>query len=135
MQVTRNHHSSFMLKVMPLLTVCYFIESYFFLKFGPVQTSKDIIAFVGIGLSGTFIYYYLYDLLHQVVLHTSHLEIRIGLVNIHHEYLYREITDVEITNIQKQFAHVIIHLKNGEKHKLAHVDNPNEIRNFLMGKG
>jgi predicted membrane chloride channel (bestrophin family) len=132
MQITRNHHATFMVKVMPLLTLCYFIQSYFILKYAPLEMSRDVVAMVGLGLLSVFIYYYLYDRFHEVVLHSSHLVIRIAPLNIQHEYLYREIMDVEIQREKKEFGHVIIHLRNGDKHKLAHVDDASRVRKFLL---
>lgn len=132
MKITRDNHAKFMTKAMPLLTVAYFIQAYFYLKYGPENLAQDVVGCLGLGLVGIFVYYLVYDKYHEVILHPTYFEIKFAPLQIHHECLYREIVDVEIRDGRKNYDHVMIHLRNGEVLKLAHVDNPHAIRKYLL---
>jgi hypothetical protein len=132
MKVTRENHSSFMTKIMPLLTLAYFIQAYFYLKYAPDGLAQEVVGFLGLGLVGTFVYYFLYDHYHQVVLHPTYVEISFSPLQMQKECFYREILDVEIEDGKKSFHHVKIHLKSGEVLKLAHVDDAHNIRKYLL---
>lgn len=132
MKVTRENHSSFMTKVMPALTLAYFIQAYFYLNYGPDGLAQEVVGCMGLSLVGIFIYYFVYDHYHQVVLHPTYVEISFAPLQLQKECFYREILDVEIEEGKKSFHHVKIHLKNGEVLKLAHVDNAHSIRKYLL---
>lgn len=132
MKVTREQHANFMTKVMPLLTLAYFLQAYLYLKFGPQGLAEEVVGFLGFGLVATFVYYFVYDHYHQVVLHPTHVEISFAPLQFQKECFYREICDVEIEDGKKSFHHVKIHLKSGEVLKLAHVDDAHNIRKYLL---
>lgn len=132
MKITRENHSKFMSKALPLLTFIYFIQSYFYLKYGPEGLSQEVVGCLGLGLAGIFAYYLIYDKYHEIIFHSTYLEIRFSPLQIHHECFYREIVDVEIKDGKKNYDHVLIHLRNGEILKLAHVDNPHTVRKYLL---
>lgn len=132
MKITREYHAKFMTKAMPILTLAYFIQSYFYLEYGPQGLAQEVVTCLGLGLAGIFVYYLVYDKYHEVVFHPTYLEIRFAPLQLHQECMYREIVDVEIKDGRKNYDHVLIHLRNGEVLKLAHVDHPHTVRKFLL---
>ncbi len=133
MKITRENHASFMTKVMPLLTLAYFIQAYLYLNFVTEEVlAREVVGLLGISLVGMFVYYFVYDRYHQVVLHPTYFEIKFAPLKIQKECLYREILDVEIEDGKKSFHHVKIHLKSGEVLKLSHVDHAHTVRKYLL---
>ena len=132
MKITRENHANFMIKVMPLLTIAYFIQAYFYLKYAPQPLAQDVVGCLGLALIGIFVYYSVYNRFHEVVLHSTYFEIRFAPLSIHQETLYREIVDVEIEDGKKSYHHVKIHLRSGEVLKLAHVDDAHTVRKYLL---
>lgn len=121
-----------MTKVMPLLTLAYFIQAYFYLNYAPYGLAQEVVGLLGLSLVGMFVYYFIYDRYHEVVLHPNYVEIKFAPLQIQKECLYREILNVEIESSKKSFHHVKIHLKSGEVLKLAHVDHADSVRKYLL---
>jgi len=134
MQVTRNSHARFMAKAIPLLALAYVIQSLMYLKFAPSQLATDVVACLGLALTGLFSYYLIYDQFHQVELHQNYLKIHFKPLRLQHEFLYRDITDVQIRESKASYHHVFIHLRCGTVHKLAHVDKAQDLRTFLLNR-
>lgn len=132
MKITRENHANFMTKVMPLLTVAYFGQAYLYLRFGPEQLAQDVVGCLGLALVGMFVYYFVYDKYHEVVLHPTYFEIKFTPLQIHQETLYRDIINVEIEDGKKKFHHVSIHLRSGEVLKIARVDDAHTVRKYLL---
>lgn len=131
MKVTRHEHSKFLNRAIPLLTVAYFVQSYFYLKYFPTQSTKEVVAALGLSLIGLFLYYVFYNRYHQVILNSNSFEVRIDPLQYHQEFSYREIVDVEISG-KKAYQHVVIHLESGETIKLSNVDEAHQIRKYLL---
>lgn len=132
MKVTRDNYANFMFKAIPLLALAYFLQAYIYLEYGPPGLAQEVVGTLGISLAGLFIYYFVYDRCYKVVFHSTYLEICFNPLPIHHECLYREIMDVEIKEENKSYHNILIHLRNGEVLKLAHVDNAHKIRKYLL---
>lgn len=132
MKITRENHASFMFKAIPLITLAYFLQSFLYLKYAPLGPAQEVVSCLGLGLVGIFIYYFIHDRFHNVVLYPTHLEIIFKPLQINHECFYREIANIEVIEAKRSFHHVIIHLKNGEILKLAHVDNAYNVRKYLL---
>ena len=132
MKVTRENYANFMFKAIPLLTLAYFIQAYVYLEYGPPGIAQEVVGVLGISLVGLFVYYFLHDHYYKIVFHSTYLEICINPLQIRHECFYREIMDVEIKDEKKSYHHVMIHMKNGDVLKLAHVDDAHNIRKYLL---
>ncbi|MBA2403485.1 MAG: hypothetical protein H0V66_01830 [Bdellovibrionales bacterium] len=132
MKVTRENYAKFVSKAIPLLTLAYFLQAYFYLEYAPEAVAKEVVGCLGLSLVGLFIYYFVYDRYHTVVFHPTYMEIRFDPLQIHQECLYREIMDVQIKDGKKSYHHVMIHLKSGDVLKLAYVDNAHTIRKYLL---
>ena len=132
MNITREHYSNFMAKVIPLLTLAYFLQAFLYLRYAPTGLAQEVVGCLGLALVGLFIYYFVFDRYHKVVFHPTYLEIRFDPLQIHHECCYREIMDVKIKDEKKNYHHVMIHLKNGEVLKLPHVDDAHSVRKYLL---
>jgi len=132
MKITRENHANFMTKVMPLLTLAYFVQAYFYLNYVPLHIAQEVVGCLGICLVGVFLYYFIYDRFHEVVLHQTYFEVKFTPLQIHQECLYREIVDVEISSGKRKFQNLKIHLKSGEVMKIAHVDDAQSVRKYLL---
>lgn len=131
-KVTRENYANFMSKAIPLLTLAYFVQAYFYLEYAPIVLAKEVVGCLGVGLATIFIYYFVFDRYHQVVFHPTYMEIRFDPFKIHHECFYREIMDVEVKDAKSSYHHVLIHLKSGDILKLAYVDDAHSIRKYLL---
>jgi hypothetical protein len=132
MKITRKNYENFMFKAIPLLTLAYFIQAYVYLKYGPAGLAEEVVGILGISLVGLFVYHFLHDHYYKINFHPTYLEVCINPLQIRHECLYREIMDVEIKEKNKSYHDVMIHMKNGEVLKLAHVDDAHNIRKYLL---
>lgn len=132
MKITRENHASFMTKAMPLLTLAYFVQAYFYLKYAPDGLAQEVVGFVGVSLVGVFLFYFVHDHYHQIILHPHHMEISFAPLKMQKEYSYRDIADVEIEEAKRKYHHVKIHLRNGEVMKLSHVDDAHTVRKYLL---
>lgn len=131
MKITRKQHEKFLYRAIPLLTLAYFLQAYFYLKFFPTPFTREVVASLGLSLIGLFLYYAFYHRYHRVLFHPNSFEVRIDPFQFQEEFSYREIVNVEVKGKQS-YQHVMIYLENGQKVKLANVDEAEQIRKFLL---
>lgn len=132
MDITRQNYANFMFKAMPLLTLAYFFQAYIYFKFAPPEIAKEVVVFLGLALIGIFIFYFIYDRFHKVILNPTSLEIRFDPLQFHYECSYREIVDVQIKSGKNNYHHVMIHLESGKVIRLANVDDAHRIKQYLL---
>ena len=134
MKVTRENHAEFMFKAIPLLCLAFFIQAYLYLAYAPTELAKGVVAFIGVGLVGVFLFYSFYDHYHRVEFHEEHFKISITPLRIQSEYFYRDICYVDIIDQYASIHHLMIHFKSGKTIKLSHVDNADVLRSYIFKK-
>lgn len=134
MEITRDNHLSYMTKLVPQLAVAYFIQSYFYLNYGPEILAKEVVGFMGAGLIMMVVGFYLHDKFHKVRLHDNRLEISLAPLRVKQEVFYRDIVNIEIKDNNKNFSDVIIESKDGRTFKLHRIDNPRAVHKRIYGR-
>jgi hypothetical protein len=134
MQVTRNHHQRYMARVTPFLILLYLAQTYLYQTLAPSPLSSDVTLILGVGLAALIALYYVYDHHHKIIFHPNYLEVKFDLLGIHQEILYNNITEVEVKKIKHQFAHICLHLRDGNQCHLHHIDSPYEVAEYITKK-
>lgn len=132
MKITRERYAQFVTKLIPFLVLSYLLQAYFYLKYAPSDISYDVVLLLGFALVGMFIYHGVFEHFHKITLHPNYLEVQFAPLRLFNSYSYREIVQVEVESKLKAYQHVLIHLEDGSKLKLAYVDDAEKIRNFLL---
>lgn len=132
MKITREKYGQFVMRLIPFLVISYFFQAYLYLRFAPSSISYDVVSLLGFALVGLLIYHGVFEHYHKIILHSNYLEIQFTPLKLLKSYSYREIVDVVVENKLKFYQHVLIHLEDGSKLKLAYVDDAEKIKNFLL---
>jgi hypothetical protein len=132
MKITREKYAQFVAKLIPILVLSYLLQAYLYLRYAPSDISHDVVLLLGLALVGMFIYHGVFEHYHKITLHSNYLEVQFAPLKSLSSYFYRDIVDVEVERKLKAYQHVLIHLEDGSKLKLAYVDDAEKIRKFLL---
>lgn len=134
MKITREKHATYILKAAAILALAYFIQSYLYLNFGPQELAREIVASLGFSLVcliGAFLFH---DKFHEIKLHANHLEIKFSPLKLHRELFYRNIQNIHVKKSRRDFADVVIELRDGSTISLHHVDDPHEVQKTISDR-
>lgn len=134
MKITREKYAQFVNKLIPVLVLCYLLQAYLYLRYAPSDISFDVVLLLGLALAGMFIYHGVFEHYHKITLHSNYLEVQFAPLKMQNSYSYREIVDVAVESRLKAYKHVLIHLEDGSKLKLAYVDDAEKIRKYLLDR-
>jgi hypothetical protein len=118
----------------PFLIILYFIQAILYQRYAPVHLSSDMNVFLGIGLGIIIFCYHFYDYHHRVLFHRNYLEVRFDLLKMKKEILYQSIEQVEVSKSRKHYGDVKIYLRDGQIIQLHNVDQPHEVKNYLVNQ-
>lgn len=134
MLITRNNHLRHMAKITPLLLVLYVAQVIAYQHFAPEAMRGDINLILGFGLAAIILCYHFYDLHHKIIFHPNFIEVKFDLLRMKEEILYQNVNHVEIRKNKHQYAHIVLHLRDGSESHLYHVDSPELIAEFINQK-
>lgn len=134
MKITREKYAQFVSKLIPVLVLCYLVQAYLYLRYAPSDISYDVVLLLGLALVGMFIYHGVFEHYHKITLHSNYLEVQFSPLRLATSYSYREIVDVAVQSRLKAYQHVLIHLEDGSKLKLAYVDDADKIRKYILAR-
>lgn len=129
MQITREKHVNYMVKLAPYLMVAIVIQSYLYSRFFPGPVAQDIGIFLATGVAMILAGFYAYDHFHQVQLKENYLEISIRPLKYQEEILYRNIESYEIMPTRNGFSNVKLILRDGHAVKIYYLD---DAENFIQ---
>ena len=133
MQITRNEHQRYMVRLAPVLILLYLIQVYFYNRFVPGE-SQGMSLFLGLGLALIMYLYHFYDQHHKITLKNNYIETRFDLLKRKEEILYRNVTHIEVKKSRFYFGNITLHTIDGEIHRLHHLDSPDLVAQFIEKK-
>ena len=134
MQITRHNHLRHMAKTTPLLLALYVIQVIIYQHFAPEFMRGDINLALGLGLALIILCFHFYDLHHKIIFHPNFLEVSFEILKMKEEILYQNIHYIEIKNKKNNYAHLVLHLRDGNECHLYHVDSPELVAQFIEKK-
>jgi hypothetical protein len=123
-----------MAKTTPLLLVLYLLQALLYQRFAPAPLAGDVNVFLGVGLALIIFCYHFYDHHHRVILRPNYLELRLDVLGVKEEILYRNIVHIEIRRERHGYANILLHQRDGAVARLYHVDSPDLIVSFIEKK-
>lgn len=134
MDITREKHLSYMVKLAPYLMVAILIQSYLYSRFFPKLMAQDISLFLSVGVAMIMLGFYAYDHFHRVELRDNYLAISIKPLRYQEEILYRNIVAYEIMPTRHGFSNVKLILKDGYAVKIHYVDDAERFIQLIKKK-
>lgn len=129
MQITREKHLQYMVKLIPYLIAAIVVQSYVYFHMFPQHLAQDITVFLGVGVALILLGFGAHDHFHQVKMKENYLEISVKPLKYQEEILYRNITAYEIIPTKHGFASVRLILKDGNAVKIYYLD---DAENFIQ---
>jgi hypothetical protein len=134
MQLTREKHIQYMVKLAPYLLVAVIIQGYLYFHFFPRNLAHDITVFLSIGVAFILAGFCAYDHFHQVILRENYLEIAVRPLKYQEEILYRNIQAYEIIPTRHGFSSVKLFLKDGHAVKIYYLDDAEKFIHIIKKK-
>lgn len=134
MEITREKHLDYMVRLMPILLLAYLAQILLYLKFAPRQLAIDISVFLAVGLVLIALAFALYDHFHTVLLHRNHLEIKFPIFKYHEEILYQNIQSIEIKATRHAYYNVKLYLRDGQELRLYYLDDVQELKRCIKNR-
>ena len=123
MQISREKHLQYMVKLVPYLVGAIAVQSYLYFQFFPRDLAQDITIFLTIGVALILAFFMAHNHFHQVEFKENFLEIRIKPLKYQEEILYRNIISYEITPTRHGFATVKLVTKDGKAIQIFYMDD------------
>lgn len=130
MQISREKHLQYMVKLVPFLIGAIALQSFVYYRYFPSHLAQDITIFLTIGMALILAFFMAHNHFHQVEFKENFLEIRIKPFKYQEEILYRNIISYEITPTRHGFATVKLTTKDGQAIKIFYMD---DAENFIHG--
>lgn len=135
MQITRNNHLQYMVRLTPCLILLYFLQILAYRHFASPALSQDLNIFLGVGLASIIALYYFYDHHHKITCRENYLETRFDILKMKEEVLYQNVVHIEVKKTRfSSYGKVTLHSKDGNIHHLHHVDSPELIKAYIEQK-
>lgn len=134
MQITREKHLQYMVRLVPYLIAAIALQGYLYFHFFPQSLAHDITIFLSIGVALILGSFCAHDHFHQVTIRENYLEIAVRPLKYQEEILYRNITAYEIVPTKHGFSSVKLFLKDGNAVKIYYVDDAERFINIIKKK-
>ncbi len=134
MQMTREKHLQYMVKLVPYLIGAIVLQSYLYFQFFPRDLAHDITVFLSIGVAIILAGFCAHDHFHQVTIRENYLEIAVRPLKYQEEILYRNITAYEIIPTKHGFSSVKLFLRDGNAVKIHYLDDADRFIHIIKKK-
>lgn len=134
MEITREKHQQYMVKLTPVLIAAIVIQSIIYYHFFPHDLAHDITIFLATGLTLILLFFTAHNHFHQVNLKENYLEIKISPLKYQEEILYRNITSYEIIPSRNGSSNVRLHVRDGRNFMIFYMDDAESFISQLKKK-
>jgi hypothetical protein len=129
--ITREKHLDHMVKVVPFIVMCYFIQCFVIMKVAPGQFSFVSLSVLGGFLASMIGLFICYDLKHQVTLNEKSL--RISFFSYSKEIPYDDIIMMEVREPGETFSALVIKTVSS-RHTFHFIDDAEKIKEWIEKK-
>lgn len=126
--LSRENHLDHMVRVVPFIVLCYFIQSYVVFQISPGEFTSTSLTILGGLLAAMVSAFVIYDLKHQVEFTESQLNI--SFLGRKKSILFSEIVALEIAEPGQSFSHLIVKTSDS-KHTFYFIDNAEKIKCWI----
>ena len=126
--LSREKHLDHMVRVVPFIVLCYFIQSYVVFRINPGEFTSSSLMVLGGLLAIMIAGFVTYDLKHKVEF--SENDLTITFLGFHQNILFSEITSLEIIEPGQSFSHLIVRVHN-KKYTFYFIDNAEKIKCWI----
>ncbi len=131
LNLTRERHLDHMVRVIPLIVMCYAFQCWAILgvKNNPLGTTFMSIS--GCCLAFMIFSFIFYDLKHQVVLHQDHLRIKFLFVS--RVVYFSDISEIRVSDPEGSFSNLTIS-HNGRKSRFFFADQAPVLKEWIEAR-
>lgn len=126
--LSREKHLDHMVRVVPFIVLCYFIQSYVVFQISPGEFTSTSLTILGGLLAFMVSGFVVYDIKHQVEFSESQLTI--SFLGKRKTILFSEIVQLEIAEPGQSFSHLIVKTAD-TKHTFYFIDNAEKIKCWI----
>lgn len=120
-----------MVKVVPFIFLCYGIQCFTLHKIGQTNITGTTLLIMGAALAALTASFALYDLKHEVTLHSDHMTI--SFLWYKKDIPYNTILNMSVDESDKSFCKLKVSTLKS-KHTFYFVDNGMEIKEWIQGQ-
>lgn len=126
--LSREKHLDHMVRVVPFIVLCYFIQSYVVFQINPGKFTSSSLMVLGGLLALMITGFVVYDLKHKVEFLEN--ELTISFLGIKNTVQFSEIVSLEIAEPGQSFSHLIVKTQN-KKFTFYFIDNAEKIKCWI----
>lgn len=126
--LSREKHLDHMVRVVPFIVLCYFIQSYVVFQISPGEFTSTSLTTLGALLAIMVSGFVIYDLKHQVEFSESQLTI--SFLGKKKTVIFSDIVQLEIVEPGQSFSHLIVRTSES-KYTFYFIDNAEKIKCWI----
>lgn len=126
--LSREKHLDHMVRVVPFIVLCYFIQSYVVFQINPGEFTSSSLMVLGGLLAIMISGFVIYDLKHKVEFTES--ELTITFMATKHTVQFSDIVNLEIADPGQSFSHLIVKTHD-KKFTFYFIDNAEKIKCWI----
>ena len=126
--LSREKHLDHMVRVVPFIVLCYFVQSYVVFRINPGEFTSNSLMILGGLLASMITGFIVYDLKHQVVF--SETELTIRFLGMKHKVIYSDIITLDIAEPGQSFSHLVLKTHD-KKYTFYFIDNAEKIKCWI----
>jgi hypothetical protein len=132
--LTREKHLDHLVRVVPLLSLAYGIQSYLMMSYAKGGSTGTLVMFLGLSLAFSVLALVTYDYRHKVTWNGTEFHVKAPW-SLEFKTIGREqVVGIEIIGAPEEFQTVIIKLKNKQRFIFYFVDNGHEFKASMEEK-
>ncbi|MBY0517034.1 MAG: hypothetical protein K2P81_09010 [Bacteriovoracaceae bacterium] len=132
--LTREKHLDHLVRVVPLLSLAYGIQSYLMMSYAKGGSTGTLVMFLGVSLALSVMGLVTYDYRHKVTWNGNQFSVKapwsFGFKTIEKD----KVAEIEIIGAPEEFQTVIVKLKNKQRLVFYFVDNGHEFKASMEEK-
>jgi hypothetical protein len=130
-RLTREKHLNHLVRVVPLLSLAYGIQSYLMMKWSQGGPTGALVLLLGVCLAISVLGMAFYDQRHQVLFDEAGFRVRPVLGLRWRRFTREDVSQVEIEGGEDEFQNVTVHLKRGRSLVFRFVDNGHAFQHAM----
>lgn len=131
-RLTREKHLNHLVRVVPLLSLAYGIQSYLMMKWSHGDPTGFLVLALGVCLALSVMAMTTYDQRHQVFFDQDGFRVRPALGWAWRRYQRSDVKTVEIEGGEDEFQNVTVHFHQGRSLVFRFVDNGHEFQRAMQ---